>query len=58
MLRWRWWSKVTVLWWSWGLMEMLVALEGGNTTFPSCANDDIGDRRQPTVAGGSVDEIL
>jgi len=33
-----------VVWWSRGLTEMLVALEGGGTIFSSCANDDIGDR--------------
>ena len=26
---------------------MLVLMDGGNATFPRCANDDIGDRRQP-----------
>jgi len=36
---------------------MLVALEGGGMTFPTDVNDGIGDRRQPTVAGGSGDAI-
>jgi len=36
---------------------MLPAPEGGGTTFPSCASGGVGDRRQPTVAGGSDDAI-
>jgi len=35
----------------------MVALEGGGTTFPSYVNGGIGDRWQPTVAGGSGDAI-
>jgi len=58
MLRWRLWSKATVVvWWSRGLTEMMVALKGGGTTFPSYTNGGIGDQQQPTMAGGSGDEI-